>query len=102
MQEHTKEWQDIAQEKRSALNALIPDEWRTGRAIPTAQDHPNAVNYADNFLTKLEAAVTEDYTAEQLIEKIAARDFTAVEVTRAFCHRAVISHEMVPLYHPNG
>lgn len=46
------------------------------------------------LLTDREIDITENYNAVKLALAIASKDLTAVEVTRAFAKRAIISHQL--------
>jgi amidase len=46
------------------------------------------------ILTPEEVAITEDYDAVSLVEAIANRKVTAVAVSKAFCKRAIIAHQL--------
>lgn len=89
------EWQHIAQQKRESIMSLLPPEWRLPEPLPDATDLPNATNYPRSFLTQREIAITETHTAQQLVQLLADRTYSAVEVTSAFCHRATIAHQLV-------
>lgn len=45
-------------------------------------------------LTDREIHITEAFDATALLEKLGSREFTAVEVTTAFCKRAAIAHQL--------
>jgi len=88
-------WQDIAQEKRQAVNSLLPEKWKTTKLIPPVSELPDVTNYAATFLSEKEREITAQYTASELVGKLARREYTAVQVVEAFCHRATIAHELV-------
>ena len=46
------------------------------------------------LLTKQEIEITENYDLVGLAEAIASRKYTSVDVTRAFCRRAAIAHQV--------
>jgi amidase len=86
-------WQDIAAQKRKTLASLIPLEWRiTGIPSPTELRH--AVEFPERFLAAGEVAITRA-TASELVAKLATGELTSKAVTRAFCHRAAVAHQIV-------
>ncbi|CBY01499.1 hypothetical protein IAQ61_003326 [Plenodomus lingam] len=46
------------------------------------------------ILSRSEVDITENYDAVGLAEAIAARKFTSLEVTTAFCKRSIIAHQL--------
>lgn len=97
----TTTWQQTAAAKRAALTALLPAEWHipSTSPIPTAAELPNATLLPRKYLTEREIEITECRTASELLGKLAKREYSAVEVTEAFCHRAVIAHQLVRSVH---
>jgi amidase len=91
----SKKWQDIAQEKRQAVNSILPEKWKTTKPIPPVSELPDVTNYAASFLSEKEREITAQYTARELVGKLARKEYTAVQVVEAFCHRATIAHELV-------
>lgn len=89
-------WQRIGREKRQSVHALLPENWRV-KVVPTAAELPDATAFPRSLLSEHELAITEDNTADQLVQQLAAGSFSAVEVTSAFCHRATIAHQLVSL-----
>ena len=89
------DWQDIGQQKREAIASLLPPQWKLPGPIPDANVLSDATSYPSSFLTEREIAITEDHTADQLLQKLADRTYSAIEVTSAFCHRATIAHQLV-------
>jgi amidase len=47
------------------------------------------------WLSEGERRLTEDFSAQQLCTHIAERRVTALEVCRAFCHRAAVAQQLV-------
>jgi amidase len=90
-------WWDIAQEKRQAVNSLLPEKWKTTKPIPPVAELPDVTDYAASFPSETEREITAQYTASELVGKLARREYTAVQVIEAFCHRATIAHELVPI-----
>lgn len=89
------DWQRIGQQKRATIDSLLPSQWKLPEPVPNASTLPNATHFPRNFLTQRELAITETHSAQQLLQKLADRTYTATEVTSAFCHRATIAHQLV-------
>lgn len=87
-------WQRIGREKREAVNALLPEHWRL-KTVPSAVELPDATTFPRNVLSDQELAITENYTADQLTHELANGKLTALEVAKAFCHRATVAHQLV-------
>jgi amidase len=88
-------WQQIAQSKRDTIAALLPVEWRL-QEVPSPTDAPNATSVIQTALSERELEITES-SVLQLLEHLASGEFSAEEVTTAFCHRATIAHQLVCL-----
>lgn len=89
----TTSWQDAAAKKREAISALIPKEWRIEN-LPSVKEQVDVTDYVKQFLSKEELGITES-DADQIVEKTTSGSWTAEEVTRAFCHRAALAHQLV-------
>lgn len=88
------QWQAVGQAKREAVSALLPREWRAD-PIPAPEELRDATRYAEQFLTAEEKEITGTLSAAALLDRIAKGQLTAVQVTKAFCHRATIAHQLV-------
>lgn len=92
------DWKAKAQEKAAAVNALIPKEWRLEK-IPSAEEQRDVTgSYVQQFLSKQEIAITET-DAVGIVKKTSAGTWSAVDVAKAFCHRAAIAHQLVNCLH---
>ncbi|KAI4090447.1 MAG: hypothetical protein LQ348_000500 [Seirophora lacunosa] len=99
-------WRTIRDRKLAQQRSQIPKEWLIpNEKLPS--DHVLDVTDVPRtcgILLPRELHVTEDYDARSLAAAIRNRQFTAVEVTTAFCKRAAISHQLLhtltePLFH---
>ena len=88
-------WQDLASAKRKEIDTLISTIWTPPEDLPSSQSQPHVINLPQRYLTSTEREITENHTAEQLLVKIARRDFSAEDVARAYCKRAAIAHKLV-------
>jgi amidase len=92
------DWKSKAQTKREAILASIPSKWRLDK-IPTAEEQKDVTGaYIHQFLGKQEIDITET-DAVGIADKIAAGEWTAVDVTTAFCHRASLAHQLLNCLH---
>jgi len=89
----TTSWQDAAAKKREAISALIPAEWRI-ESLPSVEEQVDVTEYVKQYLSEAELAITES-DANQIVEKTTTGAWSAEEVTRAFCHRAALAHQLV-------
>ncbi|KAI1986834.1 hypothetical protein LOZ53_004556 [Ophidiomyces ophidiicola] len=91
-------WQTTAQIKRESLLALIPEKWRV-RDIPPAEQQRNITGtFMHRYLTAREIEITE-CDAVGVLERTTTGQWSAVEVTTAFCHRAALAHQFVHCLH---
>ncbi|KAL2414140.1 Acetamidase [Exophiala dermatitidis] len=91
------DWESRAKAKREAILNSIPDEWRL-KHVPSREEQKDVTGYIQQFLSKPEIQITETDSVG-LAEKIATGTWSAVEVTRAFCHRAALAHQLVNCLH---
>lgn len=92
-----KDWKSIATNKRVQQASSIPKAWRLSPdSIPSSATNFSAMSYIEshNLLTPLEETITSYTNAGQLASHIAARRFTSLEVTEAFCKRAAILQQL--------
>ena len=94
----TETWQDLAKSKREAIINSIPNEWRLG-SIPSAEEQRDVTGkYIHQFLSEREVEITET-DAVDIAKKTTTGQWTAEEVTKAFCHRASLAHQLVMFAH---
>ena len=88
-------WESLANEKRQATLNAIPTKWRIQEPIPPPSELRDVTGtYIQKFLTPREIEITE-LDAYGIAEKTTTGEWTAVEVTEAFCHRAALAHQFV-------
>lgn len=92
----SRTWDQIAADKRKALLDSIPEEWRVPANLIPPQDQDNVLSWPESsgWFTKEELEIT-GLEAAQLVQKLAAREYTSEVVTRAFCKRAAAAHYLV-------
>lgn len=87
-------WAITAHAKQAALSALIPIKWRIKPAdIPSVEALRDVCDYIRRHLSSSELSITE-LSAQKTVAKLQSGEWTALEVTRAFCHRAAIAHQL--------
>ncbi|KAF1941663.1 amidase [Clathrospora elynae] len=93
----TPSWQDVAKQKREAILAAIPAEWRIEN-LPSVEEQVDVTEYIKQYLTEKELEYTQS-SADVIAKTIAEGEWTAEEVTRAFCHRAALAHQLLHCLH---
>lgn len=89
----TTSWQDAAAKKRETITALIPEEWRLG-SVPSVEDQVDVTDHIKQYLSEEELEITES-DADHIVGNTSTGVWTAEQVTRAFCHRAALAHQLV-------
>jgi amidase len=94
----SQDWQKTAKDKADQVLSLIPQEWRISD-IPSAEQQRDVTGaYIQQFLDEKEIEITET-DAVGVVEKTTSGQWSAVEVAKAFCHRAAIAHQLVNCLH---
>jgi len=90
-------WKSIARDKQAKREAAIPSEWRL-KSLPDA-DRTNLMNIPRDcgILTSTELDLTENYDATALVKMLANGEVKSEDLTRAFCKRAAVAHQIVSL-----
>jgi Asp-tRNA(Asn)/Glu-tRNA(Gln) amidotransferase A subunit family amidase len=91
-------WQEKVDIKTSQTKSNIPSEWLLSSSyLGLSKDTPQSmleIPLRCGILSEREIDITESYDATALLEKLASRKFSAVEVTIAFCKRAAIAQQL--------
>jgi amidase len=93
----TKNWQELAESKKNEVNSKIPEEWVLPVEVTKSfnEKTPSSVlHIPKQYLSVKEFEITENYNAEELVKKIASSTFSAVDVIKAFSHRAAIATQL--------
>lgn len=87
-------WQDLAEDKRKRLAALIPKDWLI---TPPPDDVLDVTRFPleCGLLSEKEIAITEETNIGILLQKLASAELSSVEVTTAFAKRAMIAQQTV-------
>ncbi len=91
-----KDWRLLIAEKRAKQLASIPKEWLlTPEELPP-KEVLDVTTFPDTCgrLSAKEIEITNS-SVEVLLQKLAAAEWSAVEVTTAFYKRATIAHQLV-------
>lgn len=85
----TPTWQQICHREQQHRASLIPPQW-----IIDKESLPSNVNsIPQQHLTPKELQITNSPTLA-ILENLQTRQWSAYEVTNAFCHRAAIAHQL--------
>ncbi|MCJ1474174.1 Acetamidase [Lambiella insularis] len=99
MASQTPSWQEKAKAKRDSVNSLIPEAWRLRSAPPSAEEQRDVTGeYLWQYLSEREVDITES-NAVDIVKHASTGDWTAEEITKAFCHRASLAHQLVNCLH---
>lgn len=101
-------WEEKAKRKRQALNDTIPHEWRLPQSCLDLLKFPLESNKNDlialdiprrsEIMTDKELQITEAFDVATLLRKLEQGHLKSTEVTRAFCKRAAIAHQLVCIW----
>lgn len=86
-------WQDIAKNARDHRDATLAT---LDPPLPTLPDDlPLDVTHLPRELLTAEEVLITELTPEEIVERIAKKTFTAVQVTKAFLRRAGLAQKLV-------
>ncbi|KAN0063736.1 hypothetical protein ACQY0O_003786 [Thecaphora frezii] len=91
------DWKAIVERKRAQRDALIPAAYDLTDAQLPPLDSRSVVSFPATcgLLTPEEVAITETDDIDVLLSKLAAQEYTAVQVLEAFIKRTCIAHRLV-------
>jgi amidase len=89
-------WQEIATEKKKQRADKIPPLWRIPSNLLPSESEQDVQNWphTSGFFTPRELEITES-TASNLVQKIAAGEWKALEVMEATCKRASVAQQLI-------
>ena len=88
-------WQSLAAAKKQAILDSIPETWHIPGKIPSVEEQRDVSGpYIRQYLSENEITITET-DAVDIVAKTTTGEWTAAEVTQAFCHRASLAHQLV-------
>ncbi|KAL2829657.1 fatty-acid amide hydrolase [Aspergillus cavernicola] len=93
------DWKILVAERRKHLDALIPAEWKLSEEFKASLPPDGRLLQADpvrgsGILSNVELDITENYSAAQLLQRLAWGDVSSLDVTTAFCKRAAIAEQL--------
>ena len=88
-------WRDLAAGKRRQQLESIPKDWIITVPREDILDVTGIPSTCWPLLSTRELEITETEDVDILLGKLAAAEWSAVEVTTAFCKRAVVAHQLV-------
>ena len=96
-------WQDLVAAKRHECKQKIPQDWLlSADLLALAHENPRLLDIdlprRSGLLSEVELDLTENYTANQLVLKLASGQVSSLAVTTAFCKRAAIAQQIVSVY----
>ncbi|KAL8924465.1 MAG: hypothetical protein Q9172_002676 [Xanthocarpia lactea] len=98
MAAETQSWQNLAKAKLESINESIPTGWRLA-SIPRNEEQRDVTgDYVRQYLSEKEIEITEAI-APTIVERTSTGHWTAEAVTRAFCHRASLAHQLTNCLH---
>ena len=88
-------YKDIALKKRSARDAKFNPDWLIPESELPSSDVKDILSWISkgNFLTPHELEITES-NAIEIVTNIKQQKWSSLQVTKAFCHRASIAHQL--------
>ena len=79
----------------ASLLDAIPAAWRfSDTDVPSDSQLKDFTSFIVRFLSPLERDITSSKVAV-LLDNVQSLRWSAVEITRAFCHRAALAHQLV-------
>ncbi|KAH6714585.1 amidase signature domain-containing protein [Leptodontidium sp. MPI-SDFR-AT-0119] len=95
----TTDWKALVSAKRADRASRIPKDWTLPESITSKVSSKSPVSAFDllaetSVLTLREHELTEKYDATALLEKMASKELTSLEVTTAFCKRAALAQQL--------
>ncbi|KAG8919599.1 hypothetical protein FRC01_001209, partial [Tulasnella sp. 417] len=89
----SRNWQEIATERKRKQEDLIPPEWRIP-SVPDSLLDVTLIPQTSGLLTARELEITDTTDVNEILSKLADGVWSAVEVTKAFLKRAIIAHQL--------
>ena len=95
-----RDWQEVVKGKQAERAKKLPEEWRLPESILSTISEKSNISVLNvpaecGLLTSKELDITSNHDAVDLIKKMANKELSSVEVTTAFCKRAVIAQQVV-------
>ena len=96
MQIFRDSWRAKAEAKIADIRSRIPDQWRLNEGDRDMAKKQRKLNgqFFQSFLRDSDLEILRNDSV-QLVNKIKAKDYTALEVTQAYCKAAAIAQQIV-------
>ena len=96
-----EQWKEVAAKAQEILYNSIPSEWRIPKEKLPPPERKNVTDFPTEcgLLTAAELVITYS-SATEIVKKIAAGEWKAEDVTRAFCKRAAVAQQVVSVDYP--
>jgi amidase len=91
----TTKWQIISRQKKEEQWSRIPVEYQFSSDLKISNKNVLNIPRTCGLMTESELHITEAYDATALADALAKKQFSSEAVTRAFCKRAAIAHQVV-------
>ena len=89
-------WEVKSAHKRASLARSIPEEWRLSASILTNPPKNSTIVPSQcGILSPLDLQITEIDQMDELARRIAHGQYSALQVTEAYCKRAAVAHQLV-------
>lgn len=91
------DWKEKAQAKKASVDALLPPEWKLPQDVIDQFNETTPVSVIgihEQYMSDYEIEITEVESGTKLIEHIANKKYSAVDVVSAFLHRAAIANQL--------
>ncbi|KAG9855256.1 amidase, partial [Aureobasidium melanogenum] len=89
-----KTYIDISRAKCEQRDRLIRNEWKISKKLAVG-NNVLEVPKTCGILTDREISITEENDAVDIVDKLRQQEYTAEEVTVAFCKRAAIAQQLI-------
>lgn len=96
-------WEDIGKQARARLFESIPSEWRVSedKLPPADQADVLDIPSKSGLFSEHELQITAS-SATYIVQAIGSGEWTALEVTQAFCKKAAVVHQVVRYANPTS
>ncbi|KAL8952668.1 MAG: hypothetical protein Q9222_001436 [Ikaeria aurantiellina] len=98
MATNDKSWEALGKAKLESINESIPKQWRL-ESVPQNEEQRDVTgDFVRQYLSEDEVEITESL-APTIVQNTSRGKWTAEAVTKAFCHRASLAHQLTNCLH---
>lgn len=89
-------WEEVGKQARARLSDSIPSQWRIPADKLPAAEQLDVMGFAyqSGLFSEREISITTS-SATDIVKNVATGEWKAEDVTRAFCKRAAVAHQLV-------